>query len=307
MIARLAIVVVMTATVARGDAPRNKPAALEVDRDRAPAGRVGFGFDGGEPVETFGLSLSTSFIDRPIRLDGSDPVRHRETVALGAAIALGDSAVLDASVRGSHQVGDRLQAAGDPRQLRRAVLHDLGFGARVRVAGDAERAVFVRADLSAPSGNDLHFAGDERYTLAWSLIGRATLPRGVVIAGTVGARLHGAEVAVGDRVISDELLAAAGASVPVGDAGALGPLAITAEVLAALGEAAPPLAGQRPVEPRLGAIVRPSAAWAIGAHVGVGVDDAIGAPRWRAIVTVAWTPPAEPHPPGAISDDPDEP
>src|SRR6201999_2946711 len=102
--------------------------------------------------------------------------------------ALGDSVIFDGTVRGSHQVGDRLIADGDPRLLRRAVFHDLRFGGRVRVAGSAARAVFLRADLTLPSGNDLHFAGDERYTLAWSLIGRATLPAGVVLAGTFGAR-----------------------------------------------------------------------------------------------------------------------
>jgi hypothetical protein len=304
MIRRAAVVLAMAPALARADAPRDKPAAIEIDRDREPAGRVGFGFDGGEPVATWGVSLATSWIDRPIRLDGGDPVRHRQTLALGAAIAVGDSAVLDATVRGSHQVGDRLQFAGDPRALRRAVFQDLRFGARFRVAGDADRAAFMYTDLTVPSGNDLHFAGDERTTVVLGLIGRATLPHGVVIAGTVGVRLHGAEVAVGDRVISDELLAAGGVEVPIGD----GPLALTGEVLAALGDAAPPLAGQRPIEPRIGAIVRPAPGWAIGAHVGAGVDDAIGAPRWRAIVTLAWTPPAAPHAatPAPI-DDPDEP
>ncbi|HET9624229.1 MAG TPA: hypothetical protein VFP84_22805 [Kofleriaceae bacterium] len=307
----LALALLLASPVARADAPRAKPAALEVDRDAAPGGRLGFGFDGGAPVETWGVSLTTSWLDRPIRLargtfgagtPASDPVRHRETVALGAALAVGDAVVLDAIVRGSHQVGDRLHAAGDPRDLRRAVFHDLGFGARIRVAGGAARAVFLRADFTLPSGNDLHFAGDERYTVAWSLIGRARLPADVVLAGTVGVRLHGAEVAIADRVISDELRAAAGVEVPVAAAGALGPLGalgalgLTGEVLAAIGDDARKLAGQAPVEARLGAIVRPQPALALGVAIGAGLDDAIGAPRWRAVATVAWTPPADPAP-----------
>ena len=72
---------------ARADMPRDTPAAIEVDRDAAPAGRVGFGFDGGEPVDAWGASVAVGWVDRPIRLGSgvfgggspaSDPVRRRD-------------------------------------------------------------------------------------------------------------------------------------------------------------------------------------------------------------------------------------
>jgi hypothetical protein len=311
---------------ARAETPRTTPAAIEVDRDPAPAGRAGFGFDGGEPVDAWGVSLAAGWVDRPIRLaagalgDGaaaSQPVRRRETVALGAAIALGDRIVLDARLRGAHQVGDRLIAAGDPAHLARFVLEDLRLGGRIRVAGDDQRAAFLRAELTLPIGDDDQFAGDATWTAAWSLIGRARLPFDITVAATAGIRLHGAEVIVGNRLVGDELFAAAGVAVPlpIDPLNSLtGPVQATAELIGSYGDHVGTRAGPDPLEARVGGLVQPLPALTIGVHAGIGLDEQIGAPAFRAILELAWTP-RVPHRPTAAaapaddgdddSDDPD--
>jgi hypothetical protein len=303
---------------ARAEQPRTTAAAIEVDRDATPAGRVGFGFDGGEAVDAWGASIALGWIERPIELGAgafaagsaaTQPVRRRETVTLGGAIALGDSVVLDAAIRGSHQVGDRLRAAGEPAGLARTVLHDLRIGARIRVAGNRDRAALLRADLTLPSGNASQFAGDARWTAAWRLIGRLTVPRAIVLAGNVGIRLHGAEVQVGDQLVGDELFATAGAAVPVAALGLDAPIALTGELYGALGDHVGKLAAPSPLEARLGAIVQALPALAIGVHVGAGLVDEIGAPRLRAVLEIAWTPRVE-HPataaPAPAPDEPDD-
>lgn len=317
------------ATAARADVPRDTPTAIEVDRDAAPGGRVGFGFDGGEPVDAWGASVALGWLDRPIELPAGTfgggspatrPVRRRETLALGGALAVGDSVVLDAVLRGSHQVGDRLTAAGNPDRLARYVLHDLRLGGRIRIVGDGERAALLRADLTLPSGDDAQFAGDAAWTAAWSLIGRTTLPGGIAVAGNAGIRLHGAEVAVGDRLIGDELFAAVGGAVPLPalGLGAADSVALTAELFGALGDHVGDASGPDPLEARIGVIVRglPSLpAVSIGGHVGFGLDDQIGAPRIRALIELAWTPRvarpepgrAPPPPTEPPEDEPDEP
>jgi hypothetical protein len=303
---------------ARADMPRDTPAAIEVDRDATPAGRFGFGFDGGEPVDAWGVSIAAGWLERPIRLasgtfgggtPATDPVRRRETLSLGGALALGDSVVIDLGLRASHQVGDRLRAAGDPERLARYVLHDVRFGGRIRVAGNRDRAALLRADLTLPSGNHEQFAGDARWTAAWSLIGRATLPRDVVVAATVGIRLHGAEVIVGDRLVGDELLAAAGVAVPlsaVGLSGVAEQVSVTGELAGALGDHVGKRSGPDPIEVRLGVLVRVLPELTIAARAGFGLDDQIGAPSARAVLSVAWTPRASRRA-APVPDDPDEP
>jgi hypothetical protein len=320
----LAIVgaVMTAASAASADRPRDTPTAIEVDRDGAPAGRVSLGFDDGEPVDAWGVSVAASWIERPIELDAAafgggsprtQPVRRRETLALGGALALGERAVIDLALRGSHQVGDRLSAAGNPAPLARWVFQDLKLGGRIRIVGGPARTALVRAQLTLPAGNDQHFAGDARWTAAWSLIGRAVLGRGVAIAGTAGIRLHGAEVAVGDRLVGDALFGAMGVSVPLtalglgvgsptvaGTAGSAGGaafsgsmaqrVAITAALLGALGDHIGDLTGPSPVEARMGAIVHATQELTVGAHFGLGLRDEIGSPKLRALVEVAWTP-----------------
>jgi hypothetical protein len=317
---------VLAVPAARADMPRDTPSAIEVDRDAAPGGRAGFGFDGGEPVDAWGVSLGIGWLDRPIELPAgsfgggspaSRPVRRRETLALGGALAVGDRLVLDAVLRASHQVGDRLTAGGNPDGLARYVFHDLRLGGRIQIVGSPERAAFLRADLTLPTGDDAAFAGDAAWTAAWSLIGRLRLPHDLVLAGTAGIRLHGAEVAVGDRLVGDELLASLGAALPLASLGATGDLlaqtAVTVELHAALGDHVGGASGPDPVEARLGALVHALPALTIGAHLGVGLASQIGAPRLRLLVELAWTP-RQPRAPAADTapaapddDDPDDP
>jgi hypothetical protein len=137
----------------------------------------------------------------------------------------------------------------------------------------------------------------------------------------MGIRLHGAEVAVGDRLVGDELFAAAGVAVPLSAAG-LGPavehIAVTGELAGALGDHVGKLSGPSPLEARAGVIVRALPELTIGARAGFGLDDQIGAPSIRAVIEAAWTPrvtrPAEPAAasppplpaPSVPDDDPDD-
>ena len=306
---------------ARAGTPRNTPAAIDVDRDDAPAGRIGVGFDGGEPVDAWGVSLAGAWLERPIEIPAgafgagaraSQPVRRRQTLAFGAAIALGDRIVLDVRLRGSHQVGERLAAAGDPAPLARFVFHDLRFGGRIRVAGNASRAAFLRAELTLPTGDDAQLAGDARWTAAWSLLGRARLPHEITVAATAGIRLHGAEVVVGDRLVGDELFGAAGIAVPlpIDPLNSLtGPVQATAELIGSYGDHVGTRAGPDPLEARLGVQLQPRQGFAVGVHAGFGLDDQIGAPAFRAVIEFGWTPqlahrpdPVTPEP-GDDSDD----
>jgi hypothetical protein len=300
--ASLSALVAIAAPSAHADRPRDTPTAIEVDRDAAPGGRVGLGFDDGAPVDAWGVSIAASWIDRPIEL-GADafgggsprtrPVRRRETLAFGGALAFGERIAIDLLLRGSHQVGDRLTAAGNPDRLARWVFQDVRIGGRIRIVGDRERTALVRAELTLPTGDDRQFAGDARWTAAWSLIGRAVVAHDIAIAGTAGIRLHGAEVAVGDRLIGDALFGAAGASVPLralGLTGAAERVAVTGELIGALGDHVGDLAGPSPIEARIGAIAQLSPELSVGAHAGFALGDQIGAPRFRALLEVAWAP-----------------
>jgi hypothetical protein len=212
-------------------------------------------------------------------------------------------------LRASHQVGDRLTAADNPARLARYVLHDLQLGGRVQLAGDRDRAALLRAELTLPAGDDAQFAGDAAWTAAWSLIGRVALARGIAVAATAGIRLHGAEVAVGDRLIGDELFAAAGAAVPLPALGLGGPserVALTAALRGALGDRVGGSSGPSPAEARIGVRIQALPALTVGVHAGVGLDDQIGAPRLRALVEAAWTPPVPHAGPPPSRDEPDD-
>jgi hypothetical protein len=148
------------------------------------------------------------------------------------------------------------------------------------------------------------------------MIGRATLRTGVVLAATAGIRLHGAEVAVADRLIGDTLFAALGVAVPLPSIslpdGLAAPVKLTGELLGALGDDVGKLSGPSPLEARLGGIVEPLPGLAVGVHAGFGLDDQIGAPRFRAMLELAWTPrvarpPAPAASPGDVNDDDDDP
>lgn len=286
---------------AAADAPRATPSRIEVDRDDAPAGRTELGFDSGAPVRGWGVTLSGAWLEEPIAIVDAEsgtavtyPVARRHTVRLGGAYALGSSVVLDARLPVARQTGSRLRAFGDARPLDRQVLGDLALGARIRVAQGGAGAVFVRGDLTLPTGADADFAGEARWSLAWRLIGRAQLPASIALAGSLGIRLRGAEILVGDRLVGDELAGAFGAVVPLPAVRPLwsgDQLSATAEVAAILGNDVGAGAGPSPVEVRGGLLARPHRQWTLAARLGCGVNDQIGSPRLRAMLELTFQPP----------------
>jgi hypothetical protein len=285
------------APAARADTPRQTPAAIEVDRDAAPPGRTEFGFDGGAPVDGWGATVGAGWLERPLTFttEGGTtlPVRRRETAALGGALALGDSVVFDARLLAAHQIGDRLRPA-DPRPLDRFVLPDLRLGGRVRVAGGPERALFVRGELTLPTGDDGDFAGEASWTAAWQLVGRLVLPRGITVAAAAGIRLRGAEVEIGDRLVGDELLGALGVAVPIPPVRPLWcdaeQVKLTAEAAAVIGDDIGAGRSPSPVEARLGLVTRPRPGFALGLRIARGLSDEIGAPRARLTVELTYGP-----------------
>lgn len=291
-----AVALVVSAALARpaaGDTPRMTPAAIEVDREEAPPGRADLGFDGGAPVAGWAIALAGGWLERPMTLEVAGvetrPVRRRQTLALGGALAIGESAVFDARWSGAHQVGDRLRPR-DERALDRFVPGDLRIGVRLRVAGGAARALFVRGELALPTGDDRDFAGEASWALAWRLIGRVALPGGIAVAGSAGIRIRGAEVLVGDRLVGDELAGALGVVVPVPPLRPLwgaDQLRATAELAGALGDDVGVARGPSPIEARIGVIALPRPWFALGLRVARGFSDEIGAPDMR--VTLEWT------------------
>jgi hypothetical protein len=283
------------APAARADTPRQTPSAIEVDRDAAPPGRTELGFDGGAPIDGWGATLGVGWLERPLTFATAGgttlPVRRRESISLGGAIALGESVVLDARFAAAHQVGDRLRPA-EPRALDRHVPGDLRIGARLRVTGGARRAMFVRGELTLPTGDDGDFAGEASWTLAWQLVGRLVLPRGITVAGAAGIRLRGAEVAIADRLAGDEIFGALGVAVPIPP---LRPLwcdaeqvKLTAEAAAVFGDDVGVGRGPSPAEARLGLVTLPRPGVALGLRIARGLTDEIGAPRARLTLELTY-------------------
>ena len=278
-------------------APRDAPSEIELDRDDAPMGRAEFGFDSGAPVPAWGIGIRAGWIEDPIIFDLRaihgmiiEPVVRRQTLAIGGALAI-NSAVVDARIGGGYQFGDRLIGTGSMIELDHWVPSDLRLGVRLRVVGDARNAAFVRGDLTLPTGDEGDFAGDPSWTLAWRLIGRWTLAREIVIAATLGLRLRGEEVIVGDRLVGNEFLGAAGIAVPLPGLRPLwcaGQVRLTAEVAGVLGDAVGGTRGPSPVEARAGVVVRPRPQWTIAARVGTGLTDEIGSPSVRLSLDVVY-------------------
>nr|MDQ3301646.1 hypothetical protein [Myxococcota bacterium] len=134
--------------------------------------------------------------------------------------------------------------------------------------------------------------GEASWALAWRLLGRITAPGGIVIAGTAGIRLRGAEVVVGDRLVGDELLAAIGVAIPVPPVRPLWCAAdqvkLTAELHAILGDDVGIGRSPSPVEARVGIVTRPTREVTVGVRGGAGLVDEIGAPRYRLLVELAY-------------------
>ena len=279
----------VAASAAHADTPLERPTAIDVDRGDTPPGRTELGFDGGGPVDGFGITLATTWLEEPMTFGEVESVRRRESVSLGGALALGTSIVVEARLTAAHQVGERL---GDGRDLDRWVGTDLALGGRIHVAGTPSRAVFVRVDGRLPSGDSGDFAGEASWVLAWRLIGRATLGR-VTLAANAGIRLRGEEVIVGDKLVGDEGFAALGAIVQLP---ALQPLwceqgmALTAEIAGILGNDVGMGEGPSPVEARAGVVARVTSQFTIGVRAGAGLNDEIGAPKYRATLELTVQP-----------------
>lgn len=290
------VLVLVLGSGARADTPGDAPASLELDREAPPPGRAEFSFDGGAPVPGLAAAISLGVVDTPLLLrtaDGeSHPVARRETLGLGGAIALGESVVFDARMPLSRQTGDRLTALGDGRALDRWVPGDVRLGGRLRVVSTPVADALLRAELTLPTGDDLDFAGEPSWTVAWNLIGRFKLPEGIILAAAGGIRLRGEEVIVGDRLIGDELHGAVGLAVPIPPIHPLwcvpDQVRITGEVVGVLGDQVQGKNGPSPAEVRLGVVTRPREWLDIGVRVGTGLGDQIGSPAWRATVELTF-------------------
>ena len=286
MSSRPALILLALVSSAHADKPLERPEAIDVDRADTPAGRTELGFDGGAPVAGWGATLSTGWLERPIAFGDLRPVRRREALVVGGALALG-TIVIDAQLGAAHQIGDRLGT----RALDNWVSTDFRLGGRVHVVGDAARSAFVRVDVTLPTGDDGDFAGEASWSVAWRLIGRITVPAGIVVAASAGIRLRGQEVIVGDRLVGDEGILAIGAVVPLP---ALQPLwcaegvKLTGEVVAIVGNDVGMGEGPSPVEARVGVVTRPTANITIGVRAGAGIDDEIGAPRYRGTLELTY-------------------
>ena len=310
-----AMAIVMLAATAAAAAPA--PESIDVDRDDAPPGRGELGFDGGGPVGDYAVSASLGYLDRPIALRDDTgiaitPVATRETLGLGGALALGDNTLADLHLGFAHQRGDRLAGLGDDRPLDAWVPLDARLGVRLRVMAFTHISMFLRGELTVPLGDEHDFAGDAGWTGAWHFIARMPLPAGVIVAASVGIRLRGSEVMIADRRVGNETLAALGVVVPLP---ALRPLwsgdqlALTGELVKIAGDQGDGTRGPSPAEARVGVVSRPYPWREVAARAGAGLNDEIGAPRWRVGIAVTWRMPAAPpslHPPPPPPADDDE-
>jgi hypothetical protein len=309
MKAVVAALVLAATSLAQADTPIERPEGIEVDRMAPPPGQAELSFDGGAPVGPAGpaepgplhsggwaLDVQLGYLDRPMRLHTTQvkifPVEHRETLALGGALSIGPAIIVDARLPMSHQVGDRYQGLGDDRPLDRWVLNDLDLGARLRLSQGELFSAFVRGQVTLGTGNDYQFAGEVHFTAAWMLIGRLMLPQGIVIAATGGVRFRGAEVAVADRVLGDELVGGVGATYQLPAIHGLycdaNRVRITGEIVGVYGDDVGNAKGSSPAEARIGLVseIRP---WLlVAARLGKGIDDQIGSPRFRGMLELVY-------------------
>jgi len=293
-----AVALLLLATTAYAGAPVDRPEAFEVDREAPPPGQGEFSFDGGGPVAFWAADVQLLYLDRPMSLRTMElerfPVRRRETLALGGALSIGSSIVIDARFPMAHQVGDRLNDLGDERPLDRWVLGDLGMGVRLRIATLEYFSAFTRGHVTFGTGDDHDFAGEARFTIAWMVIGRFTPSEDWVIAANVGVRFRGAEVKVADRLLGDELFANLGATYALPAWPGLwceaNHMRAAAELVGVLGNNVAGQRGPSPVEARLGFIGQFRSWLGFAFRVGKGLDDHIGAPRFRAMFELIYEP-----------------
>lgn len=293
---RAALILCAIATRAHADTPVARPEAIEVDRDTTPPGQGELGFDGGAPIGTWALGVTLTALVHPIRFHTvgikTFPVARRETSTLGGALALGDDVIVDAKLPLSHQVGQRLTYLGDARPLDRWVPGDVGLGVRFHAVTRGALAVFVRANLTLPTGDDYDFAGEASWTAAVMGIVRATLPNDITVAVTGGTRLRGKEVVFADQVVGDELFWGAGITVGIPPLCSLwckaDQLKASAEVVGVFGDTVNHMRGPSPIEGRIGLIGRIRPPYAIAVRAGTHLDDDVGAPEFRATIDLVY-------------------
>jgi hypothetical protein len=293
-----ALLALLVARTAHADAPLDRPEAIEVDRDATPPGQAELGFDGGAPIGTWAVGVELGYLARPLRFHTVDiktyPVDRRETAALGGAIALGDSALVDVRMPLSHQVGARLVGIDDKTPLDPWVPGDLRIGARLRVAERGAVGVFIRGEVTLPTGDDHDFAGDARWSAAWLGIARVTLEHDITLSGTAGIRLRGTEVVVADQTVGDELAWGFGGTVGIPPVLPLWckpeQLKAMAEVVGVLGDRVAGKHSPSPIEGHIGVIGRVRPEYAIAVRAGTHLDDQIGAPTFRASIDLVYQP-----------------
>lgn len=288
--------VIGLATAARAQTPLTRPEAIDVDRDPTPPGQAELGFDGGAPIGNWALGVELGFLEHPIRFHTvgikTYPVLRRETAVLGGALALGDSVIVDARMPLAHQVGQRLQYLGDQRSLDAWVPEDLTLGARVHVMTRGPVAVFVRGEITLPTGDDYDFAGSPNWSAAWMGIARVTLPADIMLAATGGIRLRGREVIVADQLVGDELMWAVGGTIGIPPLLPLWckpeQLKASLEVVGIAGDRVNHMTGPSPIEGRIGVVGRIRPEYGIAVRAGTHLDDAVGAPAFRLSIDLVY-------------------
>ena len=304
-----ACVVVATAgTAAAQEDVRQKP-AISVERYTPPPGTVAYlGADDPDTLVAGAWAFSAGFdlIGKPIVLRDfttgaavTTPVAWRLGLDLGVARGLGSRWQLGVAVPVLLQGGDRLRGIGLPgpggdKPLDRAAFGDARLYGKARLAGDPG-ALGVAGTASivivVPTGDDGDFAGEQGTIVEWRIAGGW---RGERAAFTLdaGARFRSQEVTLlaPARPNGDELVYAAAAEAalpwtPTDRAWVIGELdGVLGDSLGAGSR------GPSPIEARVGARVRLCDEWSVTAGGGAGLTPAqIGAPSWRAIVSLAWT------------------
>lgn len=281
---------------AHADVPLDRPEAFEVDRDAPPPGQAELGFDAGAPIEGWAASVQFGYLDRPFVLRTSlvevYPVEHRQTLALGGVYAVASSVIVDVRMPFSHQIGDRFIGLGDKKHLDNFVPGDLALGARLRLAERGRVRLFARGALTLPTGDDFDFAGEARFTAAWHLIARVTLPAGFVVAATAGVRFRPREVKIADRLLGDELAGGVGVTYEIPALRGVwceqNRVRVLGEIVGVLANDVAGKRGPSPAEARVGMASDIRTWLSVAGRVGTAIDDEIGAPRFRGMLEVVY-------------------
>ncbi|MCE9579691.1 MAG: hypothetical protein K8W52_41620 [Deltaproteobacteria bacterium] len=302
----IAIGIALVGARAQAQAVHQKP-AFSIERFTPMPGAAAFiGADDPDvlPAGAWTLSTSTWWAARPIVLrdvrtgdPATVPVAWRAGLELAAARGFGARYQLGLAMPLALQGGDRLAGIGlSDRALQRAVAGDLRLAGKARLAGDPGEpgwASSVAAVVVVPTGDDGDFAGEEGAVFEWHLAA-GWRGRRAALAINGGARIRQKEVVLLSpaRPHGNELIGAIAGEAVVPYVGRWlgGPdrLWVTGEVAGVLGDAIGKGArGPSPVEARVGARVRLCAWWSVTAAIGAGLTpDEVGAPSWRAILSV---------------------